>query len=452
MRLEWLKELGINQSLPTNKNNIDAPVGKHKGLPIKKTKIHKKIPKSSVIERFLKKLSEYRLGKTILKNKKIISDKKKNTNSAKTKANKFTHKKNNEKLIIGRPLTGKEATDAAIDKARNNKEWQELERITHSNAAKLISDNGFQQLKNQLHKQDLSQDANLKLLVLFAADKFEKGELSSEQMQQYVDVLIDKYTSREADKQFNASVKSLSPDGAERIGFSSQPLRASQSVQIAELIVTAQERQEKADANDVNSGVVHNYKRDLPIELYGWKMDYEALSRTIDEKLIVQLQNSLDAAIIRESNGRDAVQVTSDFVFKLNEGINCSSDEYADSLLQSAGIRVSSAVKKQESVKESEEEIKAKLSERKARIVSAFPDSVQSPLSEIVDLFSTNEMVSKKVRQWVKEREIHNEDKIDALQNPLDIKPIQHEIDRSPLPRVPESIESIENTVKKNNR
>ncbi|USE36430.1 hypothetical protein [Endozoicomonas sp. SCSIO W0465] len=296
--------------------------------------------------------------------------------------------------ILASRLVDKEAVDLQIKSGRKTRSWKKLEKISNPKNKKVISDKGFSRLISDLKQKNISRNNDLKLMVLFAADNFENKKISPDQMKQYMNILVDKYTTAKAEEQMKASVFALAPTGSERQGFGGdRSLRASESVQVAELLATAGDRLAATDATDDKSSVVHNYKRDFPLSLYGWELDFGNISKTVDSKLLGLLSLQLKTRLTQEAGGQDFVDKP-EFENQLVEGIHRSIDEFADSLLRSARARVDSPINTDKSVLESAEIIKGKLSKRRGQLVSILQEqlgkvfvnqTVEIPVDKIVD-------------------------------------------------------------------
>ncbi len=319
------------------------------------------------------------------------------------------------KEVVASRLVDKDSTDLQISSWQQKPAWKELEQIANPKNKPKISAQGFHRLITALKKKDVNLNSNLKLMVLFAAHSFEHEKISADQMQEYMDILVDKYTTARAEEQYRASVRTLKKTGSEKKGYGDdKPLKASKSVQVAELVVTAKDRLNATDAEDDDSGVVHNYKRDLPLNLYDWELNFEDISKAVDTKLLARLPKQLKRSLNQETKGPAFANIPKRRN-QLVEGIHRSLVDFADSLLRSASSRVSSPVKKDKSVLESAEIMKTKLAKRREQLVLVLQKKLEHEGSNRVMQISIDEMVDRKVARWVKEHE-HQSDDNDPLE------------------------------------
>lgn len=336
------------------------------------------------------------------------------------------------KAVLNARLVDKQATDLQIRTAQSKKPWKVLEKIAGSSGKKQISTKGFKRLMAELGRRDISRNQDMKLMVLFAAHKFETKQLTPAQMAQYMEVLQEKYVNARVEEQARASSLTLEPTGKERTGFGGEaPLKASEAVQYAELMVTTTDRLNATDATDKDSGVVHNYKRDFPVSGYGWDIDFEALSRSVDQKLLDTFPAKLQESLIREGGSSEAsVKSTPELKQQLLEGVQRSLDEYADSLLNVAESRVSSPIKKDITVRDSESLMKEKLAKRRDQLVTVLEQQLGGEALPKARALPTAEMVTKKVDLWVQTKEI---DKAEAKTQ--DDQKVVTELPEETLPR-----------------
>ena len=394
-------------SLSQKHSTIETPTGKLDSLSVRYVSTKNKISRKTRLLDAFKKIVEFSSITVVPSSQSYLTQhdqKAAPANTSHTEKNPEVKSEDSHEEM--KTLVGKEATDLQITFLRNSKAWKRLEKASGSSKKNKVNKKGFSQLLDILKQKDISRKNDLNLMVLFAADKYEKGSLSQDQMVRYLDVLVEKYTTAKATEQEKVICCSLVPTGSERTGRgSNKPLRASESVQLAELIVTTDDRWQALykKGNDI----VQSYMMDFPLTGYGWQMDFKNISRTVDRKLRDLLSDRLKDQMVQES-GNQRLTMTAEFQRQISEGIHRSLDEFADSLLMSARSRADS---KGQSVRDSGKDIKNKIIIRRNQLVTVlqrqfgekvFLEAMQIPVGKMVKrkvnfFVKTYESQSKKV-------------------------------------------------------
>ena len=108
-------------------------------------------------------------------------------------------------------------------------------------------------------------------MVMFAGDKFERGEITRTQMESYMKMFMAKYISAKASEQLAASIKLIVPV------LPGKSDSISETVQVADLLVDVESRLE---ATTSESPFVTNMRPDIPVHLFGeTKVDLEETSK-----------------------------------------------------------------------------------------------------------------------------------------------------------------------------